>query len=112
MPTENQNPFIQPVPVERDAYGFWAHPNFPEWDECTLPETIKGWFEGQGIERTVVLFEDDAPEDLTDAWEATGEADCAKWEPTAPKGDGWFVLSIHDTESGPVCIWVRREASA
>ncbi len=112
MPTEKQNSLIQPVPVERDSDGFWTHPDYPEWDECTLTETIDGWFQEQGIERSLVLFEDDAPEDLTDAWQATGEADCAKWEPTVPKGGGWFVLSIHDTESGPACIWVRREASA
>ncbi|WLI15409.1 MULTISPECIES: hypothetical protein [Pseudomonas] len=21
---------------------------------------------------------------------------------------GWFILSIHDAEDGPVCIWGRR----
>lgn len=112
MPTENQNSLIQPVPVQRDEHGYWTHPDYPKWDEETSVQTIKEWYEEQGLEHAVVLFEDDAPEDLTDAWEATGEDDCTKWEPTVPKGDGWFALSIHDTERGPVCIWVRREASA
>lgn len=103
---------IQPAEVVRDEYGFWTHPDYPEWDECTLTETINGWFEEQGIKCVSVLFEDDAPEELQDAWLVNGEALYEKWEPTAPKGDGWFVLSIHDTESGPVCIWGRREASA
>ena len=25
-------------------------------------------------------------------------------------GDGWFVGSIHDTEDGPICIWLRHAA--
>lgn len=33
------------------------------------------------------------------------------WEPPRPEGEGWFVLSIHDTEDwGPVCVWVRHAA--
>jgi hypothetical protein len=30
------------------------------------------------------------------------------WQPSAPAGDGWFIGSIHDTEDGPVCIWLRE----
>ncbi|HFY0714224.1 TPA: hypothetical protein ACIGWI_005050, partial [Escherichia coli] len=30
--------------------------------------------------------------------------------PEAPEGEGWFVGSIHDTEDGAVCIWLRQEA--
>lgn len=112
MPIENQNSLIQPVPVERDSDGFWTHPDYPAWDEDTPQATVEAWFAEQGIEHRIVLFEDDAPEELQDVWLVNGEAPCEKWEPTAPKGDGWFTLSIHDTESGPVCIWVRREASA
>jgi len=25
----------------------------------------------------------------------------------APPGEGWFTGSIHDTEDGPVCVWLR-----
>lgn len=112
MPTEKQNSLIQPVPVERDAYGFWTHPDYPEWDESTLLSTVNDWFEGQGLERATVLFEYDAPQDLQDDYLENGEPDYSKWQPTPPQGDGWFMLSIFDTEDGPVCIWGRREASA
>ncbi|HFO4393433.1 TPA: hypothetical protein ACHJWK_005297, partial [Escherichia coli] len=27
-------------------------------------------------------------------------------------GDGWFIGSIHDTEDGPVCVWLRNKAEA
>lgn len=54
-----------------------------------------------------MLFEESAPEELIRAWEETGEPDCAKWQPTMPRGEGWFILSIHDTDDGPICIWAR-----
>ncbi|EPO3676975.1 hypothetical protein ACT90K_006598, partial [Pseudomonas aeruginosa] len=31
----------------------------------------------------------------------------SEWIPTRPEGAGWFVLSIHDTDNGPVCQYVR-----
>ncbi|EHU9778498.1 hypothetical protein KZ562_005197, partial [Escherichia coli] len=34
--------------------------------------------------------------------------DISAWEPERPEGDGWFIGSIHDTEDGPVCIWLRN----
>ncbi|EJN3771908.1 hypothetical protein NVA45_004960, partial [Escherichia coli] len=34
--------------------------------------------------------------------------DIAAWEPERPEGEGWFIGSIHDTEDGPVCIWLRN----
>ncbi|ENZ4931634.1 hypothetical protein ACNBFU_005418, partial [Escherichia coli] len=38
--------------------------------------------------------------------------DIAAWEPERPEGEGWFVGSIHDTEDGPVCVWLRNKAEA
>ncbi len=38
--------------------------------------------------------------------------DIAVWEPERPEGEGWFVGSIHDTEDGPVCIWLREKVAA
>ncbi|MEH0046558.1 hypothetical protein, partial [Escherichia coli] len=34
--------------------------------------------------------------------------DISAWEPERPEGEGWFIGSIHDTEDGPVCIWLRN----
>ena len=33
-------------------------------------------------------------------------------QPSGIKGDGWFVGSIHDTEDGAVCIWLRHAGGA
>ncbi|WRH15744.1 hypothetical protein GC087_24405 (plasmid) [Pantoea sp. JZ2] len=27
--------------------------------------------------------------------------------PVKPPGEGWFTGSIHDTDDGPVCVWLR-----
>ncbi|MCM4583816.1 hypothetical protein MMO12_31780, partial [Escherichia coli] len=40
------------------------------------------------------------------------DADISAWEPERPEGDGWFIGSIHDTEDGPVCVWLRNKAEA
>ncbi|EHS1468042.1 hypothetical protein KVU04_000898, partial [Salmonella enterica subsp. enterica serovar Typhimurium] len=34
--------------------------------------------------------------------------DISAWQPEAPEGERWFVGSIHDTEDGEVCIWLRN----
>ncbi|MBI0992564.1 hypothetical protein HCI46_10105, partial [Escherichia coli] len=38
--------------------------------------------------------------------------DIAAWEPERPEGEGWFIGSIHDTEDGPVCVWMRNKVEA
>ncbi len=38
--------------------------------------------------------------------------DISAWEPERPEGDGWFIGSIHDTEDGPVCVWMRNKVQA
>lgn len=102
MPEEKQ--LIQPLQVERDVYGFWTHPAWPDdGDECVLPY---GWFTDNGLEFSLVEMESDGPEGLIDTW-SDGDCDCNPWRPSKPAGDGWFVFSIHDTEDGPVCVWVR-----
>lgn len=101
----NDGGAIQPVKVERDKYGMWTHPDFPDSEEEYIP---RGWFSDRGLEFKVVEFSDDAPEDLIDKWFGDGDCDCIAWEPSIPAGDGWFMFSIHDTEDGPICAWVRR----
>lgn len=45
-------------------------------------------------------------EDLQAVYDA-GDCNLSMWQPTPPAGDGWFTASIHDTEDGPVCYWLR-----
>lgn len=94
-----------PLPVERDQLGHWTHPAWPQdGEENALP---KAWFAEHGLDLFIVEFENDAPEELADAYFEQGNPDCSAWQPSTPPGEGWFVFSIHDTEDGPVCVWVR-----
>jgi hypothetical protein len=91
--------------VKRDEYGFWSHSVFDEFgDEEIIPED---WFTSRGVKVASVKFEYDAPEELQNDWFEDGEPDCSAWNPSRPEGDGWFVLSIHDTDDGPICVWAH-----
>lgn len=81
MPEETV--LIQPVPVVRDAMGFWTHPAWPPTDDELIPYS---WFTERGLQVRERDFENDAPEALQDAWFANGTADCTAWEPTPPAG--------------------------
>lgn len=98
---------IQPVAVERDEYGHWTHPAWPQdGGENDIP---KSWFKNNGLDLAIVEFEHDAPEELANAYFYEGDPEaCRDWTPSNPEGEGWFVFSIHDTEDGPICAWVRH----
>lgn len=107
MPQETV--LIQALPVERDDMGFWTHAAWPQdGDENAI---AIGWFPEHGLEVCLVKMESDGPEELNQQWMDSGLIDCTPWEPSTPQGDGWFVFSIHDTEDGPVCVWVRHKVS-
>ncbi|HBP0768041.1 TPA: hypothetical protein L5Q56_000011 [Pseudomonas aeruginosa] len=97
-------PMIQAHLVERDQFGFWTHPNYPDLaDNCSSNEAQET-LRRLGLELQTVFMESDAPR-LYDS--ARSDQRYSEWIPTRPEGSGWFVLSIHDTENGPVCQYVR-----
>lgn len=106
MPEETV--LIQPLPIERDEFGFWTHPQWPSAEDELIPYS---WFTERGLEVRETNFEYDAPEELQATWFHDGIPDCTAWEPTPPGGNGWFIFSIHDADDGPICVWVRREVT-
>lgn len=97
-------PMIQAHLVERDQFGFWTHPNYPDLaDNCSSSEAQET-LRRLGLELQNVFMESDAPR-LYDS--ARSDQRYSEWIPTRPEGSGWFVLSIHDTDNGPVCQYVR-----
>ncbi|EAZ56239.1 TPA: hypothetical protein L5E77_002639 [Pseudomonas aeruginosa] len=97
-------PMIQAHLVERDQFGFWTHPNYPDLaDNCSSSEAQET-LRRLGLELQNVFMESDAPR-LYDS--ARSDQQYSEWIPTRPEGAGWFVLSIHDTDNGPVCQYVR-----
>ncbi|MBM2597665.1 hypothetical protein [Pseudomonas sp. BDPW] len=95
---------IQAHLVERDQFGFWTHPNYPDLaDNCSSNEAQET-LRRLGLELQNVFMESDAPR-LYDS--ARSDQRYSEWIPTRPEGAGWFVLSIQDTDNGPVCQYVR-----
>ncbi|EAZ4510980.1 hypothetical protein CAM24_19445 [Salmonella enterica] len=100
---------ITALPVERDQYSYWTHPLYDEF--CAGREVISSddfntWLDKNGLEWKV-SYRDDEEIDTDVDW-----CDISAWQPEAPEGDGWFVGSIHDTENGAVCIWLRNKGGA
>ncbi|WP_051228304.1 hypothetical protein [Oceanospirillum beijerinckii] len=92
---------IQASPVNRDANGYWTHPDYLYRDESTSDETVKQWEQDNKITTTVIHFEDDAPEELLES--DNSHHAIRFWQPAMPPGS--FLLSIHDTEDwGAVAI--------
>lgn len=103
---------ITATEVQRDEYGYWTHPDYFEpanGNEYGFPGEFDAWLGRNNLELSLLALEcDDAAADIAEKY-ADGELDCdiSSWEPTKPDGDGWFIGSIHDTEDGPYCIWLR-----
>lgn len=98
---------IERTPVVRDADGYWTHPHLPEFSENTSAKTLLAWETAQELESHVAMFEYDAPADHP--YYTNGSTNISDWHPTRPEGDGWFLLSIHDTENnGPMAWFARR----
>ena len=94
---------IQAATIKRDE-GYWTHPDLPEWDEGTTQAECEAWAADNGGEFVVIRFEYDAPEKLIDSYFEQGETDISDWLPVCKKTCS-FLLSIHDTEDGPVALF-------
>ena len=101
---------IQPAKIERDEDGFWTHPDFPAWDEDITSETIADWKDENEVNFDCVMFDGDAPEYLEDRYYDRGDLTAvAEWDPVCKRGVS-FLLSIHDTEDGPVALFAIRRS--
>jgi hypothetical protein len=100
---------LSPAPVDRDAQGWWTHPEFlSEYDDEITTEEYKAWCARKRIETSLTFMSSDAPEDINERYGNEGDCSCADWVITPHPDAGWFAVSIHDTEDGPVCVWARR----
>lgn len=102
---------IHPVPVERDGDGYWTHPGVPDFDESH--EEFQNWVRAQGLTVSVSSLEsEDGDHPAFISYYDDETPSVLQWLPTQPVGDGWFTLSIHDSEDGPAWVWARREPVA
>lgn len=98
---------IQPMEPQRDSYGYWCHPDMPEIETS---EQFDNWISSQGLQYALHCLDGDdgiGAEDAQTRYEE-GDTDILAWQPSQPEGEGWFIASIHDTEDGPVCLWIRH----
>lgn len=98
----------------RDAQGWVQHPGIEqlledgdEDDELGL-DMDKVHEAGYELEHTLMYDEldDRHPAHLTYA--VDGEPWCDEWEPELPRGAGWRLIAIFDTEDGPCALFARR----
>ena len=86
----------------RDADGFTAHPDLPEWGENEPGSPILA---ALGFDSRFVLMENDGSDEVNDEYFERGGS-YAGWTPTSP-GDGWVLAGVWDTEDGPQACFVR-----
>lgn len=98
--------------VERDEDGDWTHSELTTFlgDREYVPKTEwLDWCAQHSIETQIHYMEYDLDENHP-AWIRyfdEGNAGSIGWNPVPP-GSEWHMLSIHDTEDGPVVIWYRE----
>lgn len=101
--------------VQRDEHGEWTHPALLALfgsRETIQPDEWESWLTSHNIEIASSSMEHDLPDDHP-AWIRhfeDGHPGCVGWNPEPPAGEGWMILSIHDTEDGPIAIWYRQLA--
>ncbi len=89
--------------IERDEMGLGDHPELPMLDEGMMP---RSFFAALGLELAHTSAEDQLDGEVLGAMsEAVNWTD---WLPTPPHGDGWKLVSMFDTEDGPVAWWLRE----
>ncbi|MGI2220770.1 MULTISPECIES: hypothetical protein [unclassified Shewanella] len=89
--------------VEREE-GYWTHPDLPEWDEGLTRVECEASAAENGGEFVAIWFELDATEHQIERYFDEGDNDISDWHPVCEKA-GSFLLSIHDTEDGPVALF-------
>ena len=95
---------ISALPVERNQHGYWSHPDyltFCDGREFISTTEFDQWASEHSLHWHVEYRDEEEIEPNVDGY------DISTWQPKAPDGEGWFVGSIHDTEDGAVCIWLR-----
>lgn len=103
---------IQSVAVERDAAGWWSHPDFlAYYDEEITSAEFDAWCRRKQVTTMLTYMEGEVSHDDFDRYMDDGQCNCTAWAVDPPEGLGWFMLSIHDHEDGPVCVWGRSVAA-
>lgn len=100
-------PVIEALPAQRDDDGWYGHHGIPDFDEDHL--AYNAWLIAQGLEtRFDSLESEDETHPAYSAYYEESACHVRDWTCEPPAGEGWFTLSIHDSEDGPQWVWARR----
>ncbi|WP_230961101.1 hypothetical protein [Burkholderia cepacia] len=97
---------LAPRTIVRDENGWLTHPAFPACDEDVRADRFLAAF---GIESAFVSMESDVDIDAYERHHESGYFNCSWWLPTTPAGEGWQLLEIYDTETGPYALFAREK---
>lgn len=94
------------ISPRRSREGYWTHPHYftPEGD-TEGPGEFNAWLTAHSLECNVRWMREETP-DLISPYRTSGNV--SRWQPVKPPGTGWFIGSLHDTDMGAVCIWLRQ----
>lgn len=92
--------------VERDAKGMWMHPAFP-WNELPDDTDITPYIRKWGYECRFIALDNDASDEIVERYANSNDPDCSYWTPTPPKGNGWILGAIYDSEDGAMACFIR-----
>ncbi|MEJ5174655.1 hypothetical protein [Erwinia sp. MYb416] len=102
---------IEAVQPQRSRDGCWTHPHYfiPDGD-AEGPGEFNAWLAAQQLECSIRWMREEVPPELMRTYQLS-DGDISRWQPAIPQGSGWFIGSLHDTQQGAVCIWLRRRAA-
>lgn len=100
--TDGCNIFYGRIPVTRDKYGFWRHPEHPS---NLSPDCFDFWIALLGKEHMSVPlhFDEVVPSRIARQQSKEIHSGVAP----VPEGEGWYLVEIHARASSPCAIWVR-----
>lgn len=98
----------------RSRDGYWTHPHYftPAGDRDTEgPGEFNAWLNEYALDCSIRWMREEAQPELIRAYQLDN-GNVSRWQPAPPPGNGWFIGSLHDTQQGAVCIWLRRRAAS
>jgi len=98
--------------LPRDEDGFTFHPDLEAiiaglgvGDEG---EACDQFIKDMGYEACNIYFEEGVGDEIADRYFFGEKKDALRnWQPSTPKGEGWLLLCIIDSEDGPVACYAR-----
>lgn len=99
---------LMAVTPQRDADGYWTHPDLPEFEEGDFDDW-NYWKSKQGLMFSTVFLEDHDDHPACRRYFEEGDSNISDWHPEPPDSSAdWFLVCISDTDDGPAAWFAKR----